>query len=261
MRLSVSKTKLFKACRRKYELRYIYGLKPVESVESLKVGTSYHQKLEELYKTGDIDVSDFSKESAMALAYKKYIYPNFSVSKAEKWLDMKLPDGTDLVGIADGVASDGRLVEHKTTSGDISVGGEYEYGLQWDEQTLMYALLTGAREFYYTVCKKPTIRKTKKETDEEFFIRMCSWYDEDTETKIRYFMVTRTNEEVEEFRQSLLKLIPEIQSCDNFYKNTLNCNSWGRRCEYSQVCLNYDPNQTYIGFEKEGEYVAESQAF
>ena len=70
MRLSVSKTKLFKACRRKYELRYIYGLKPVESVESLKVGTSYHQKLEELYKK----VSDKEKDTYLQLS----VLPSFT---------------------------------------------------------------------------------------------------------------------------------------------------------------------------------------
>lgn len=261
MRLSVSKAKLFKACRRKYELRYVYGMKPQTDAASLETGKSYHQKLEELYKTGDIDVSDFSKESAMAMAYKKYIYPCFAVHKSEVWMSKNMDDENVFVGIADGIADDGRLVEHKTTSSDISEGGEYEYNLQWDEQTLAYAMLTGENEFYYTVCKKPTIRKKKDESEQEFFLRMCEWYDTDTENKIRYFLVKRTNKEVEEFKESLSKLFKEINTCDNYYKNTQHCNCWGRRCEYSQICLNYDPNQTYVGFEKEGEYGADFKAF
>ena len=47
-------------------------------------------------------------------------------------------------------------------------------------------LLTGMRKVWYTVCRKPTIRQKKNETDEEFFGRMVAWYDEDTETVYFY---------------------------------------------------------------------------
>lgn len=255
MRLSISKIKAFKACRRKYELKYIYRLKPIEKPESLSVGTNYHEKIESLYKTGDFDISDCSKESAMALAYKKYIYPKFKVSASEKWLDMKIGDD-DLVGIADAIAEDGKIVEHKTTSADISEGGEYEYNLMWDEQILTYMLMTGSREMYYTVCRKPTIRQKKGESEWEFFQRMVEWYDEDTEHKIRCFPVERTDSEVEEFKADLEKIASEMNSCNNYYKNTQHCNCWGRRCEYSPVCLHYDPEQEYVDFIREdGEYV------
>ena len=68
MILSISRVKLFKACRRAYELKYIEGLEPVSEAESLTIGKSYHSKLEDLYKNGDFDASDLSKESAMATA-------------------------------------------------------------------------------------------------------------------------------------------------------------------------------------------------
>ena len=165
--LSISRVKLFKACRRAYRLKYIEGLEPVEKATALETGSNYHSKLEELYETGDIDISDFSKESAMAMAYKKYIYPEFTVSRVEDWFRKELDSDTDLIGRVDGMAEDGYIVEHKTTGSDITES--YEYDLQWDEQVLAYMWLTGSRKIHYTICRKPTIRQKKNESDEDFF--------------------------------------------------------------------------------------------
>ena len=248
MRLSVSKMKLFKACRRAYELRYIEGLTPVETSDALQTGLTYHSKIEDLYKIGGVDMTDLSKESAMAVAYLKYIYPQFKVKASEEWLSRDVA-GNTLIGRADGIAEDGRLVEHKTTSSEITE--EYEYDLQWDEQILAYMLMTGAREIYYTVCRKPTIRQKKGETEEEFFNRMVEWYDEDTDKKIRCMLITRTDREVAEFETELKKMLFEISRTSNFYRNTGNCKRWGRRCEYASVCLHYDPDEEYVEFVKE----------
>lgn len=244
--ISVSRIKLFKACRRAYQFRYLEGLKPVEQAESLKTGTNYHELLEGLYKTGELSGLGLDKESAMAVAYKRYIYPKFSVTASEEWFEK---DG--FIGRVDGVAEDGRLVEHKTASGDI--GEEYEFNLQWDEQILMYMYLTGARSMWYTVCRKPTIRQKKNESDEEFFERMVRWYDEDTESKIRVFEVSRTDEEVEQYARELREIAEEMRTTHNLYRNPCYCNHWGRRCEYSPICLNYDPTEEYVGFRRNDE--------
>lgn len=250
-KVSISRVKLFKACRRAYELKYIYGLEPVEKAEPLETGYSYHAKLEELYKTGEIDTSDLSKESAMALAYRKYIYPRFRVKSAEDWFEYSLPNGDKLVGRTDAITETGELVEHKTCSGEINE--EYEYNLQWDEQIPAYMLATGARRVWYTVCRKPTIRQKKDETEEEFFNRMVAWYDEDTNSKIRVLRIECTEQEIAEFLLELRKTIYDIDHCTHFYKNCSHCMKWGRRCEYSSICLHYDPNENYIEFKKREE--------
>ena len=223
-------------------------LEPIQKTEALETGSNYHKLLEMLNTTGEIE-SGYTKEIAMATAYKKYIYPKFKVSEAEKWLEYDLGYGDKFVGIADGIANDGHIVEHKTTSQEITE--QYEYNLLWDEQILAYMLLTGMRKVWYTVCRKPTIRQKRNETDEEFFERMVAWYDEDTESKIRLLEIERTDNEVEEFRQSLEQIKATMQEAEmdkNFYKNTCHCNVWGRRCEYSSICLNYQPNAEYIDF-------------
>lgn len=249
MVLSISRIKLFKSCRRAYQLHYVEGLTPVNTSEALETGLNYHERIEELYKDGGVDITDLSKEAAMAAAYMKYIYPKFRMRVPEEWISYPIGDDT-LIGRADGIAEDGRLVEHKTTSSEITE--EYEYDLQWDEQMLAYMLMTGAREIWYTVCRKPTIRQKKGETDEEFFDRMIAWYEEDTESKIRCMLLTRTDEEVAEFEQELKKMVFEMNHASNFYRNTGNCKRWGRRCEYASVCLHYDPEQEYVEFTKEG---------
>ena len=255
MRISISGLKLFKACRRAYELRYIEGLYPVATPTALTVGGSYHEKIEELYKTGELDTSDLSKESAMAVAYQKYVYPKFTVKAVEEWFEKPLLTGDTLIGRLDGLAEDGSIVEHKTTSGEITE--EYEFNLQWDEQILAYMLATGSRKVWYTVCRKPTIRQKKGESEQEFFDRMVSWYDEDTESKIRVLEIERTDEEVEDFGRDLCKMVEEInsaQASQNYYRNTMHCTCWGRRCDYSPVCLHYDPEQEYVEFDRRERY-------
>ena len=119
MTVSISRIKLFKACRKAYQLKYIEGLEPIEKADSLQAGISYHEKLEQLYEEGSFDATDYSKESAMATAYQKYIYPKFKCTKAEEWVEYKLMTGDTLVGRVDGIAEDGSLVEHKTTGSEI----------------------------------------------------------------------------------------------------------------------------------------------
>ena len=252
MEVSISKIKTFKACRRAYELKYIHGLEPVEKADALETGLGYHHKLEELYTTGELDTSDLSRESAMAVAYAKRIYPKFKVNSVEDWFSYLLPNGDKLVGRTDGITDNGVLVEHKTTSQEI--GEDYEYNLIWDEQILAYMLATNTRKMWYTVCRKPTIRQKKGETDEEFFKRMVDWYDEDTDSKIRLLMVERTDEEVNDFALDLRKTIYDMQHCTHFYRNCLHCNRYGRRCEYASVCMHYDPEQEYIEFRRREEY-------
>ena len=255
MKISISGLKLFKACRRAYELKYIEGLYPITTAPALTAGSSYHSKVEELYNTGEVDTSDFSKESAMAVAYSKYIYPKFSVSSVEQWFEKELPTGDTLVGRIDGIAEDGYIVEHKSTSAEITE--EYEFNLQWDEQILAYMLATGSRKVWYTVCRKPTIRQKKGETEAEFFDRMVAWYDEDTNSKIRLLEIERTDEEVSEFEDALCQMALEmdrVKATQNYYRNTSYCTCWGRRCEYSSICLHYDPEQEYVEFNRRERY-------
>lgn len=249
MRISVSQLKAYKACRRLYELSYIEKLKYNKPIAALETGSNYHSKVESINNCGDfertLDVTD-----AMAVAYKKHIFPFLKVVKAEEWFEREFGKHI-LIGRFDGIAEDGSLVEHKTTSGDV--GEEYLYNLQWDDQTLFYMLSKGVNALYHTVIKKPTIRQKQGESIEEFIKRCEQWYDVDTSRKIGLFKIVRSNEEIVRYAEQLKLLLDEIENTTIYFKNPCHCQSWGRRCEYSQICLNYNPNEDYIDFTKKTE--------
>jgi hypothetical protein len=251
MKYSISGIKLFKSCRRAYELKYIEGLEPVQKADSIQTGLSYHAKIEEFYKTGEVPQDEDIKTTAMAMAYVKYIAPTVKIVECEKWVEWN-PNSAiykdSLIGRIDGITEDGVLVEHKTTSGEI--GEDYEYMLQWDEQLLAYMLMTGAREMWYTVCRKPTIRQKKNETDEEFLRRCVEWFDEDTDSKIKLMSIQRSDEEVTEFRYEIVRMMALIDEAKHYYKNTAYCKHCGRMCDYAGVCLHYDPKQEYVDYER-----------
>ena len=269
MKISASKIKCYKSCKRAYYFRYVEELVPVETAQPLKDGSDYHAALEDLYNTGSyyIDCEENPKLAAMAAAYEKYIYPQFEVRAAEETFEYKLTDYVQLVGRFDGISDDGLVVEHKTTSADVD--DEYVYNLQWDEQILTYMLVSGKNEMYYTVCKKPTIRQKQNETAEEYYERCCAWYAEGTDKKIRVIKVTRNEKEVQEHK-ALLRHMASIMfvdeedykflrehgdtSCENiFYRNCSNCTAYGRKCEYASICLDYDPKLEYVEFKKKEE--------
>ena len=233
MEVSISQIKTFKACRRAYYLRYHENLHPIEKSDALDVGSSYHARLEALCK-GEPIPSDNSKAEVMSLAYAKYIMPRLHIVESEKKFSVKITDDLMLIGRYDGIADDGNIVEHKTTS-ETSLES-YEYDLQWDEQVLAYMLASGKRKVYYTVCRKPTIRNNT-----------------DTDEKIRMFEVIRTDAEVEEFKTDLIRLYPHMVACEDeneCYKNTTHCHRWGTRCKYAGICLHYDRTLQYCDFEK-----------
>ena len=88
MKVSISQIKLFKACRRAYFFKYVEELEPVEKVEPLEIGSNYHKLIEKMYEDPDVECTQsFSKEQAMAVAYRKYIYPQFKVKTVEEWFE------------------------------------------------------------------------------------------------------------------------------------------------------------------------------
>lgn len=256
MKLSASLVKTYKMCRRKYELKYLEELEPVGKSQALEDGSNYHERIEGFYKCEGVGIGWYEglnpKISAMVYAYITYIYNQCEELKgvecAEKWFEYPLTKKHSIVGRNDAVTALGIPVEHKTTSMDID--DEYIYALQWDEQILTYMLANSINEMYYTVVKKPTIRQKQGEREQDFYVRCCQWYDTDTEKKIRVIKVTRNFTELEEHRKNLIVMANEIEDCKHFYRNPSACTCYNRRCEYSQVCLNYNPQLEYVEFEK-----------
>lgn len=255
MKVSNSRIQCYKSCRRMYQLKYLYGLTPVQTAEVLERGASYHDKVEEILRTGELELGlwddDFNpKVSAMASAFNRWIYPSImlEVEAEEEWFSYKTKSGNEVIGRIDARLLDGTLVEHKTTSGEINEA--YWYGLENNEQILTYMAAYGTNKMLYTVCRTPTIRQKKNEDSWEFFNRCKEWYEEDTELKIAKREIWRSPEEIEEFKAEQDAVINEMSDCKLFYRNESHCMKWGGMCEYAPVCRHYDPNLEYVQFTK-----------
>lgn len=255
---SHSRIRTYKTCKRRFYLEYVLGLKPLRTVPAFEIGTSYHNKVEEILKTGRFESSG-DMTDAMAYAFRKYVYPNVPKIQLqnrenddgvlEDFVEHKFYGdigGHQMVGFADAMGVDGVPMEHKTTS-DV-LDSRYLTRLNWDEQVMTYCLMFGTTSIRYTACKKPTIRLKKDESDSDFALRCLDWYDEDSSEKIKTFMVYRSEKDLEEFKIHLGKIIEEIEETTHYYRNPYACGGW-MRCQYEPICLDYVPQTKLIDFE------------
>lgn len=264
MNFSTSKMKCYKGCKMLYFFKYVEGLTCLdEKAEALIDGTTYHEMIENLYNTKELklDIENSPKISAMATAYKEYIYPQFEVKNAEESFEVEIAKGITLNGRYDAIADGGYIVEHKTTSSEVDE--RYIHRLNWDEQILNYMLASGSRQIIYTVCRKPTLRQGRLESNEDYYNRCVEWYKEDTCKKINLVIITRTDEEVENHKKHLIAVAKEMEQKEEeiktgtpeevFYRNPGYCSQYGRECEFAQICLDYKPTNVYVNFKKKEE--------
>ncbi|MBR5314261.1 MAG: PD-(D/E)XK nuclease family protein [Clostridia bacterium] len=246
MKVSNSQIGCFKACRRMYELKYIHGLEPVKTAETLQRGLSYHQGVEAILR-GEKPETDDPKIRAMLAMFAANT--SFSVEDIEKWFEYQTASGHTVIGRMDAVSASGTPIEHKTTSGLID--GEYMNRLELDEQIPTYMLATNKTMLTYTVISTPTIRQKKDEDEEAFFNRCVEWfYDSNRAQKFVVSQIALSQNRLTEFAEEQNAVINEMATCKLFYRNPSHCMKWGRLCEYAPICMHYDPNMEYIEFKR-----------
>lgn len=249
MRASNSAIQTFKECRRLYELKYKYGLEPIQTADALKRGLRYHDLVEGLLN-GESRFRDCNdpKVKAMATAFQMYVMPYIQAEATEEWFSYTTESGHKIVGRIDGRTIGNEVIEHKTTSG--SIDGDYFARLDFDEQIPTYMLACNSNWVWYTVCSTPTIRQKKNESDDEFYLRCVEWFADDTEHKVTCVKLFRDDEQLKSFAAEQDAVVSEMENCKLFYRNPSNCMKWGRMCEYASVCMNYNPEQEYIQFRR-----------
>ena len=248
MRTSNSSIQTFKRCPRLWELQYKFGVRPTTISKPLETGLSYHDKVEQLIRNGQFTADGDPKTDAMAFAFKRYALPKIKEHYVpEVWFEYQTKGGNIIVGRFDAVG-DNSILEHKSTSGRVD--GAYWAGIELDEQLLTYMMASGKNRALYTVCQKPTLRKSQNETSLEFAERCKKWYETDTDYKIAVSSIVHTQEDIERHESEVDAICGVIENCNFFYRNTAFCKHWGKRCEYAQICREYDPEKTYIGFER-----------
>lgn len=197
--LTVSEMKAYRTCARYHHIRYRLGYRPTSEANPLSFGKLTHTGLEVWWNTRDLDSTLLSVQPAPGMEYDPYeqvkvecllegyhcmwASQDLEVVAAEVEFRTRLvnpqtgaPSKTfELGGKIDVVAQNRRgiwIVEHKTTSEDISQGSEYWLRLRLDAQVSTY--FVGARALghdvqgcIYDVIKKPALRpSTVALTDE-----------------------------------------------------------------------------------------------
>ncbi len=287
MLLTASSLKMFRRCSQEYHYRYVEGVEPVETSLALRLGSLVHVGLESWWinyhvgedeqnfaeavvamraAAGDIDPYELVRAEELLFGYHvRWHADKFTVKGVEEEFATPL-DGTDwmLAGKLDVRAVDSRgrnvVIEHKTSSVDISSGSHYWDKLRLDAQVSMYfrgaeSLGHPIEAIVYDVLGKPKLKpyketKNKKytakgllyanqhdrdETTEEFRLRVRAELAENPDKYYQRGEVVRLESEVQHFLHELYCQANAIEQ-SSVYMNPDACERYGSMCAYFPMC-------------------------
>ena len=290
--ITASSGRCYRRCQREYYFRVELGYCSTERAGALQFGSAIHLGIETLLTTNwDVcfaigqatetidDPFDVVKLEVLIAGYAaRWRDEPLTIASVEQEFRAPLinPDTGaasktwDQAGKLDEMARDQLsndwIVEHKTSSEDISAGSVYWEKLRIDSQVSTYYV--GARSLGYSpagvlydVIKKPTIkplkatpiesRKYKKdgelyanqrefdETPDEYKARLIAIYSSEPDKHfVRGEVVRLETEEVEAARDTwhIAKAIRESQLANRWPRNPEACERYHRFCEFWPVC-------------------------
>ena len=312
--LTNSSTRAFRRCPRLYRHRYVDLLEANgESAQPLRFGSAFHAGLEawwgmageqamfaaarDAIDGSGLDEFDAATASALMTGYHlRWMREPLRVVTVEREFRRPILNPEtgaasrtyDLSGKVDSVAidehGDGWLVEHKTTSRDVSVGSPYWQALAMDSQVSLYMDAIGSElgielvGCLYDVIRKPTIKPAKAtpedkrkftkagklyagqrdrdETPAEWFSRLA---EDIAERPDFYFVrgkIARTESDLREARFDLwqtAKMIRESEKLDRWPRNPDACWHFGRPCDFWEACTgqaSLDDSRKFVKREK-----------
>jgi hypothetical protein len=296
--LTSSRLKAARACQRLHLFEYELGYRPAETEGALRFGTLLHKGLEawwrgltsgyevalaaalEAVASEEADAFDRVRAEEMLRGYHcRWVEEPYKVLAVEAEFETELRNPTTgqpsrtwrLAGKVDAVVMDlrdglVRVVEHKTSSEDITPGSEYWRRLRMDGQVSVY--FEGAKSLghevsgcLYDVLGKPGIRplkatppdarKYKKdgtlyagqrevdETPEEFRARLVETIAESPARFYQRGEVVRLEAEMDEALFDVWQLgqqIREAELAQRAPRNPDACVRYGRTCPFFDVC-------------------------
>jgi hypothetical protein len=298
--LTISRLSVARSCQRQHQIRYELGYRPVEIGGARKFGTLVHRALEAWWlalaagkahdecladaiaavRAGGGDPFEAAKAEAMIVAYHhRWKDEPYDVLAVEQEFRAPLRNPStgalsrtwELAGKIDVIVRDrntGRvlIVEHKTSSEDITPGSGYWRRLRMDGQVSVYfvgadSVGMKADACLYDVLGKPaqkpykatpeSVRKYTKEgklhanqrdrdeTPEEYGRRV---YDAIAEEPGRYLArgeVVRLESEMEGALVDVWQQgqqLREARIAGRAPRNPGACVQWGRECDYFAIC-------------------------
>jgi len=289
--LTVSSARTYRRCAREYHYRYELGRVPAERAASLRFGSLVHTGLEAWWNGGGLGAA-LGAVQAVEASHEDLIRAEVLLCGYDaRWQDSDLepvrvevefrcplanpatgaPSRTwQLGGKIDAIATDSKgrawLVEHKTSSEDITPGSEYWRRLSLDAQVSTYVVGARALGFdvvgcVYDVIGKPRHRmhaatpldqqkRTKAgalyagqratdETPDEYRERLTSIIAEAPDRWFARGEVVRLEEEELDAAYDVWAIgrtIRESQLAGRWPRNPDACQRYGRLCDYWPVC-------------------------
>jgi hypothetical protein len=291
--ITVSSSRVYRRCAREYLYRYEQTLRPVfDSAAPLRYGKLIHSALEawlpahdlvpaaEAIRMSECDDFDRAKAEAMILGYHtRWADDYLDVVAVEQEFACELRNPLSgaasrtwtLAGKIDAIVKtqDGRtwVMEHKTSSEDVSAGSLYWQKLRLDSQISTY--FVGARSLgydvtgcLYDVLRKPQIRpllatppearkytktgalyaaqREQDETPDEYRGRMIDTIAADPEKHYQRGEVVRLETEERDAAHDLwvtARLIRDSQLTQRWPRNPDACTRYGRLCDYWPICV------------------------
>jgi hypothetical protein len=307
--LTVSRAKSFRRCARHHLISYEQGFRPLEKSNPLAFGSLFHRGLEAWWRfrydnplgialdeirknTESVDPFDLVKAEELLIGYHvRWDDEPLQVMRVEVEFELELRNPATgassrtwrLGGKIDAIAQrDGVpwIVEHKTSSEDISPGSPYWQKLRLDAQVSTYlegarALGFDARGCIYDVIAKPSLRplqatpaesrkytkegrlyanqREQDETPEEYRERLREHICANPERYYQRGEVIRTPQEEQEAAYDLWQIaraIRDAETADRHPRNPDACFTWGRACEYFGVCCGAESLEDTTRFRK-----------
>lgn len=255
-----SRIGMWQRCQVEHDFRYNQGVKPVIDEQPLIFGSAFHAALEIMLKEGDrakglavikaeerLSVAERAKCAAMAAGWWARWDPadKWDVISVEEVFQFELPNGAKMGGKFDAIVwEDGRqyIVEHKTTSSDISGGAHYWQRLTLDWQCTVYLKAAKALGYkpagiIYDVARKPAHRLVAaKEDGATFYQRLLEAIKKDPGKYYARETIVRLEHENQKNLNFLVSLTEQMGADVLPVINPNGCYRYGRWCPYMDVC-------------------------
>lgn len=297
--ITSSSVRSFRTCARLHRYKYIDLVESLVKSDALRLGSLTHLGLNELWRqimTGERDIDrvmeviaeneadpfDVVKCQEMLRGYNlrwgidfEGLYQldtssNPLIEGIEQSFDVPIvnPDtgypmrGMRLHGQVD-VKCTGSIVEHKTTSLDITPGSPYWRRLALDNQISNYLIALGVDSCLYDVIRKPSIKPFKEtphekrkykadgvlyktqhdrdETSEEYRVRLQAAIADDPERYYQRGTVVRLESELVEAQHDIYQqaqMIRQSLKADRWPRNSDSCMMYNSECAFFDVCSN-----------------------
>lgn len=246
--LHASEMRLYQACPRKWHHAYVSRRVARAASEALSRGTAVHAYLAEWWRgSRTIELPEDPVARACCIGYGAYwgapppALPGWQV---EQRFDGVLIGDVEVAGTLDAFCSDmagQTIVEHKTTSQDISPGSMYWRSVvTTDVQVSMYRAAFPGAKILYDVIRKPALRplragKPNEETSDEYVARMVEAMASEPEKYFQRATVVRLESEDEAFARDVVS-VDRLRRGKEHPRNAAQCFAYGQRCEYFGVC-------------------------